>query len=800
MEPLLQQVVNILTVPPGNLIFHLVLAFSILASLQAIWITRQGREYPHSGRMLFGLGMLLAGQFVLFLSSGLAWQGVIDAHILLPPLDRAVTVFSLVWIVWLWGFPKPARLGDLVTGFLNLGVVLLFIFTYASWTVQGSGQAFNNNWIDWVWELAGLVIVLTGMAILLFSRPAGWGFGLGILTLSLAGFAAHLAWAGNSKDFSGFIRLSQLAAYPLLPTLLQQITTSRVVEVTAKPKRNEAKAAQSASPFSERRRYSSDSRTVHAFLELKEKEDPQKAGSVLAKAIAHTMLADLCFIVTVPKFNQVSLLTGYDLVREEELEGTFIDQSKVPQLGAALLRGKALRFSSNDPQPDDLQAIANVLGLKEPGTLLLVPLGIGDKPWGGILLLSPYANRQWNQDDQNFLASETERIVRILTRAEQRIVNEKEQKQVEETIQKLQASIEPLKQDNQKLTQSLEAARRELENIHQNSTQVAHSPELAALVALQRESQETINNLQAENEQLQQLIHEDQSSSLTSVEAVRLEADLRSTLQDLANLQNKLAEANTKILTLERQDTTTGKVGEDHEVLTSLVQDLRQPMVSIMGYTDLLLAESVGILGASQRKFLERIRASAERMRSMLDDLIHITTQDTNLQDLIHRPVELGSIIDGAMLDTSAQLREKDITLRVDLPEELPLVHSGREAIQQIVIHLLQNAGSVSPQEGSVTLRLRVQEESGEKFLLIQVIDSGGGIQPELLSQVFSPRYRAENALIQGLGDTGIGLTITKDLVKSHGGRIWVNSEIGQNTTFSVLFPLNSNSLEKALG
>ncbi len=388
----------------------------------------------------------------------------------------------------------------------------------------------------------------------------------------------------------------------------------------------------------------------------------------------------------------------------------------------------------------------------------------------------------------------------ILTRAEQRIVNERDQKRAEETIQKLQASIEPLKQDNQKLTQSLETARRELEDIRQNSTQVAHSPELAALVALQRKSQETINNLQAENEHLQQLFHDDQSSSISSVEAVRLEADLRSTLQDLANLQNKLAEANTEILTLERQDTTTGKVGEDHEVLTSLVQDLRQPMVSIMGYTDLLLAESVGILGATQRKFLERIRASAERMRSMLDDLIQITTQDTNLQDLIHRPVELGSIIDGAMLDTSAQMREKDITLRVDLPEELPLVHSGREAIQQIVIHLLQNAGSVSPQEGSVTLRLRVQEESGEKFLLIQVIDNGGGIQPELLSQVFTPHYRAENALIQGLGDTGVGLTITKELVKSHGGRIWVDSETGQNTTFSVLLPLNGNLLEKALG
>ena len=139
----------------------------------------------------------------------------------LPPLDRAIVLFSLIWIVWMWNFPAPARLADLVTGFLNLGVVLLFLFTYTSWKVQGAGLPFNNSWLDdWVWELASLLIVLTGMALLLFTRPTGWGFGLGMLSLCLAGLAADVFITLPGGDFSGYIRLGQLAAFPLLTILL----------------------------------------------------------------------------------------------------------------------------------------------------------------------------------------------------------------------------------------------------------------------------------------------------------------------------------------------------------------------------------------------------------------------------------------------------------------------------------------------------------------------------------------------------------------------------------------------------
>jgi signal transduction histidine kinase len=116
-------------------------------------------------------------------------------------------------------------------------------------------------------------------------------------------------------------------------------------------------------------------------------------------------------------------------------------------------------------------------------------------------------------------------------------------------------------------------------------------------------------------------------------------------------------------------------------------------------------------------------------------------------------------------------------------------IHADREALQQILIHLLQNAGAASPVEGSVTLRVRLENEDNKDYVLIQVNDTGGGIPSEDLPRVFSRLYRADNVLIQGIGDTGVGLSIAKTLTEAQGGRIWVETELGVGSTFSVLLP-----------
>lgn len=221
-------------------------------------------------------------------------------------------------------------------------------------------------------------------------------------------------------------------------------------------------------------------------------------------------------------------------------------------------------------------------------------------------------------------------------------------------------------------------------------------------------------------------------------------------------------------------------------------------MSSIIGYTDLLLGESVGILGALQRKFVERIKTSTERIGSLIDDLIQVSSLETGLMSLNPETVDINLIIDNAMAYTSSQLREKNITLRIDIPENSPLIQADREALQQILIHLLQNAGAATPMEGTITLRVRLEQEREQDYVLLQVTDSGGGIPTEDLARVFSRLYRADNALIEGVGDTGVGLSIAKALTEAQRGRIWVESDPGAGATFSVLLPIQQQASPEA--
>jgi signal transduction histidine kinase len=219
-------------------------------------------------------------------------------------------------------------------------------------------------------------------------------------------------------------------------------------------------------------------------------------------------------------------------------------------------------------------------------------------------------------------------------------------------------------------------------------------------------------------------------------------------------------------------------------------------MSSIIGYTDLLLGESVGILGALQRKFIERIKASTERIGSLIEDMIQLNTMEVGLSDLKPEAMDLNLIIDNALAYTSSQVREKKISIHLDLPKKVPAVNADREALQQILIHLLQNAGAATPLEGKISIKVQATTDDGEPFVMIQVIDTGGGIPEEDLPRVFTRLYRADNVLIQGVGDTGVGLSIAKTLTEAQHGRIWVESQRGAGATFNVLLPAVRESLD----
>ena len=318
-----------------------------------------------------------------------------------------------------------------------------------------------------------------------------------------------------------------------------------------------------------------------------------------------------------------------------------------------------------------------------------------------------------------------------------------------------------------------------------------HDEKIASLLSVQQETQNQIEELQKQNNELRAASKVD--NALAKGDTEFIEAELRAALGQVARLQSDLAEANMKAVKLEKGQSSTYST-EQAEVIASIAQELRQPMSSVVGYTDLLLGESVGILGSLQRKFVERVKASTERIGTLVDDMIQVTNLETGLTELKPEPADVNAIVDNAMSYTSSQVREKNITLHLDLPKEVQSIYADREALQQILIHLLQNAGAVSPNEGTITLKVQTRSEDEQEYVHLQVTDTGGGIPSEDIPRVFTRLYRADNVLIQGVGDTGVGLSIAKTLTEAQNGRIWVESETGVGSTFSVLLPMSNGA------
>ena len=676
----------------------------------------------------------------------------------------------VIWITWLWAFNDKLRLADAATVLLNLLVLAFFVLTLVFW-VPPVEKSFNTSVFDLIWQGFSLAVVLLGILALAIRRPNGWGNGLAMLLLAFIGHLLSLIWPMDG-DFPGFVRLTQMAMFPILLTLVQRfpaISSKRTPFISADDSEVSA---------SDRRRYSTDPKTLHALLSLAAEVDPNKISCAITRSIGQALLADLCFLVTLTEDKNLNFKCGYDLIREENLEGVTADKDIFPKLSNAIQRGRSLRIPASSSS-SDLKSLGQILNLDNPGHLLCVPITSHEREHiGGILTLSPYSNRLWSAEDQAYLTDVSDLFIPILERGERTSLLEAER-------DKSRLEAQSAQNEAAEARKKYDETAKELEEVHKNVSQAQLPAEnTAALLVMQEESQKTIEALKNQIEQMRQ---SGEVSGLSG-DSAQLELELRQTLEELARMQNAQAEANQKIMTLEEHPTTP-ITNEQEEVIASISRELHQPMSSLVGYTDLLLGESVGSLGALQRKFIERIKASTERIGGLVDDLIQTINLDTGKREFKTESLDLNLIIDNAMAYTSTQIREKNITLRLDIADIPPRIQTDRDALQQILIHLLQNATAATQSEGVITLRVQIQKESNQNYLSIQVTDTGGGIASEDIPRVFSRHYRAEQSLIQGLGDTGVGLSIAKTLSENQDGRIWVETELGSGSTFSVLLP-----------
>jgi PAS domain S-box-containing protein len=222
------------------------------------------------------------------------------------------------------------------------------------------------------------------------------------------------------------------------------------------------------------------------------------------------------------------------------------------------------------------------------------------------------------------------------------------------------------------------------------------------------------------------------------------------------------------------------------ELVATASHELRTPMTSIRGYIDMLLLGTFGDISASQRDALRVIKNNVTRLVHLIDEILDMSRVEAGEVRLHRAPVDAAEVLRDVTRELYSQFLERDVSLTLDVQEQLPPVYADRQRLQQIVVNLVGNACKYTPRGGEVFVALH----NGGGEIRIDVQDTGVGIAEAARPHIFTPFYRAENPLRDEVGGTGLGLHITRKLVELHGGRIWFESVERQGSTFSFTLPL----------
>ena len=230
------------------------------------------------------------------------------------------------------------------------------------------------------------------------------------------------------------------------------------------------------------------------------------------------------------------------------------------------------------------------------------------------------------------------------------------------------------------------------------------------------------------------------------------------------------------------------------DFVSFVAHELKTPMTSIKGYSDLLAAGAVGEINEAQDNFLSTIRTNVTRMSTLVSDLADISRIEAGRLHLEFSTIPINEAVEDVGRSTKAVMDEKKQSLAIDIPDDLPTAWGDRNRVIQVLTNLVSNAHKYTPEEGTITIQARESENEWDpkgaaNVVHISVADSGIGIKEEDQKKIFQQYFRTEESKDFATG-TGLGLNIARNLVEMQGGVIWFESEYHTGTTFHFTIPI----------
>jgi signal transduction histidine kinase len=272
-------------------------------------------------------------------------------------------------------------------------------------------------------------------------------------------------------------------------------------------------------------------------------------------------------------------------------------------------------------------------------------------------------------------------------------------------------------------------------------------------------------------------------------------ASVRESYRELAEKNQALQEAYDKLKELDRLKSN---------FLATVSHELRTPLTSIIGYSDMLATGIAGDLNEEQAEFVETIRGKGDHLLALISSLLDLGKLEQGNLPLDREPLDPSALMDEVAKTLTPQADKKDVRIEVEVEDGLPAVSADPVRLKQVLFNLSENAVKFSPRGERVTLAARAVEEAtgGEddamglvlmaapaRVLELSVRDRGPGIPSAEHDKIFDAFYQVDGSSTREHGGTGLGLSIVKRLVEAHGGRVWVESVVGEGTTFRLTLP-----------
>jgi len=775
---------NLLGTLPGTVVYHLLIALSLLAAWGIVWIEWRQTHNEELRPYVVALTGTIAIHLLSVLLAPFHVEGQSALAFFTAPLLYAGNTLALALLVWAFGVEHwRERPRIWLRGILMLWAILL-LGASLLWYRQAFGLPMDYTTHSWqvpFWYGLNILLALAGATVRWRARNHGrLPFALiAFLILAVANLTGLLGsrWLGGILlAGEGIGRLIVMLGYPLFAVELYQ-TSLQDLQSYRKELQDLSQEAL--------RQSQSLLFLIEATRSIGEALDLRGMLGRVAESVAMALSADrVAIFVTHEERQDVLLLTAqsqllgmtYDRPREVELKS-------YPSLAVAL-RQRQLVFG---PQDDlkRLHGLFSLLGVKGVAPVLIQPLTRQKRTMGVLVACNDHAQTPFSLEQQKLATT-------IAVQIAGAVENSRLYQQVQTKARELRSLLKVREQELHRQEAILESMAEGILVTDDEGKIILMNKAAEAIFAMSRDDLLDRN--------LVEMMHDAFYESAIAPERLVALTEPLETILDLHESKIRVHAAPVRMgdgarlgVVAVLQDITREMLAEEakRDFITSISHELRTPLTAIKGYVELMLSGMAGSLPEGLKQFLGVIRENAVRMNFISNNLISVAEIERGRLGLSYKMTEVPPLLDEVLVRYSERITERQLLIQKEIPEDLPQVEVDPNRVRLILDNLISNAVKFTHPKGEITITMQtLEDELGETdYISLAVADTGVGISPEEQGQIWERFYRADSPLSLEAGGLGIGLAIVQALVEAHCGRVWVESTPGVGSVFTVLLP-----------